>query len=58
MPDPPTTNTTVTVTRLLLAISAFCFLLAALTLALPIQSQDWRAWLAGGFSAWVLSGAT
>jgi hypothetical protein len=43
--------------RLLLFVSAVCFILAALTAAFGLDvGPDW-AWGFGGFAAWALSGA-
>lgn len=43
--------------RILLFVSAACFLIAALTAAFGIDLGPALAWVFGGFSAWALSGA-
>lgn len=41
--------------RLLILVSAVCFLIAALVAADVVSVGPWAAWALGGVSAWVLA---
>lgn len=51
------TRRPVTLIRVLYFIAAVCMFIAALTVCGVFHIGPWTAWLSGGLSAWLLTGA-
>ena len=56
-PGPFYASRPLTLVRVLFFIAAVCFLIAALTACHVLHIGPYLAWLAGGFTAWMLTGA-